>query len=105
MNDTPQITPSTFQGLPTRDQLDSELRTMGLSPVWWSNGPNDRYQPHYHSYHKVLFCARGSIRFVAEPSGDAFDLAPGDRLDIPPDTVHSAIVGPKGVTCVEAARR
>lgn len=105
MNDRPLLTPSTSQGLPSRDALDTELRALGLSPSWWSNGPGDRYQPHSHSYHKVLFCARGSIQFVVEPSGEAFDLTPGDRLDIPPGITHSAIVGPDGVTCVEAARR
>ena len=105
MNDRPTLTPSTFAGLPTRDQLDSELRTIGLSPSWWSNGPGDRYSPHSHSYHKVLFCARGSIQFKVDPSGDTFDLSPGDRLDIPPGTTHSAIVGPDGVTCVEVAKR
>lgn len=105
MDDRPLLTPSPLGGPPTRDMLDRELRGMGLSPAWWSNGPGDRYQPHSHSYHKVLFCARGSIRFVIEPSSDAFDLAPGDRLDIPPGTIHSAVVGPEGVTCVEAPRR
>lgn len=105
MNDQPTLTPSTFGSLPSRDRLDHELRAKGLSPGWWSNAPGDRYQAHSHPYHKVLFCARGSIRFVVEPSGEAFDLAPGDRVDIPPGTTHSAIVGPEGVTCVEAARR
>lgn len=105
MNDSPILTPSTFDGLPPRDRLDAELRGMGLSSGWWSNGPSDRYQPHSHAYHKVLFCARGSIRFIVEPSGETFDLSPGDRLDIPPGTTHSAIVGPEGVTCVEAAKR
>jgi uncharacterized protein YjlB len=105
MNDSPVLTPSTFEGLPSQNKLDSELRSMGLAPAWWSNRPGDRYQPHSHGYHKVLFCARGSIRFVIEPSGETFDLTPGDRLDIPTGTTHSAIVGPEGVTCVEAARR
>lgn len=104
MNDTPTLTPSTDPTPPKRDRLEAELRGEGLSPSWWSNGPNERYTPHSHPYHKVLFCARGTIRFVVGPGGEAFDLTPGDRLDIPPGTTHSAIVGPGGVTCVEAAR-
>jgi len=47
---------------------------------------------------------RGSIRFDLPASGESFELRPGDRLDIPPGTHHSAVVGPEGVTCVEAAR-
>jgi quercetin dioxygenase-like cupin family protein len=52
----------------------------------------------------VLYCTRGSIRFDLPESGESFDLNAGDRLDIPPGTTHSAIVGPDGVTCLEAAR-
>lgn len=73
----------------------------GLEPRWWSNGPGDSYDAHSHPYHKVLFCARGSISF--EAAGRAFTLHPGDRLDIPPGTPHAAAVGPEGVTCAEAA--
>ena len=37
-------------------------------------------------------------------SGRWWSNPPGDRLDIPPGATHSAIVGPQGVACVEAAR-
>jgi len=75
-----------------------------LSPQRWSNGPGDVYAPHDHAYHKVLFCLRGSIVFTLTDSGEAHELQPGDRLDIEPHTMHAAVVGPDGVTCVEAAR-
>jgi hypothetical protein len=90
---------------PTERALEGIFRDEGLRPSWWSNGPGDRYGAHSHRYHKVLYCARGSIRFDVTPSGDSFELGPGDRLDIPPGTSHSAVVGPQGVSCVEAARR
>jgi hypothetical protein len=49
----------------------------------------------------VLFCVRGSITFHGR---DGVDLAllPGDRLDIEPNTEHSATIGPDGVECTEA---
>ena len=77
----------------------------GLSPQRWSNGPGDVYGSHSHGYHKVLFCLRGSITFRLTEAGETFELHPGDRLDITPGTAHSAVVGPEGVTCVEASRR
>jgi len=80
------------------------LRAEGVSPNWWANGPGDVYAPHSHHYHKVLFCAAGSITFRVEPSGPDLELHPGDRLDVAPGTSHSAIVGADGVTCVEAPR-
>lgn len=73
----------------------------GLSPSGWSNGPGDRYAEHSHSYHKVLYCINGSITFVVD--SDEIEVRRGDRLDIPPQTPHAAIVGPDGVACMEAA--
>jgi len=97
--------PSPVETDPSRRPVKprSNLPHERLSPGWWSNGPGDRYAAHSHTYHKVLYCARGSIRFTLEATGESIDLAPGDRLDLPPGTPHSAVVGPEGVTCVEAA--
>jgi quercetin dioxygenase-like cupin family protein len=97
-----QLTRWPHDNPPTRSQLDVIFRQAGLSPSWWSNAPGDVYGAHSHSYHKALFCADGGISFRIEPDGPAFYLRPGDRLDIPPGTSHSAIVGPEGVMCVEA---
>ena len=91
--------------LPARGALETIFRNERLSPNWWSNGPGDRYAAHSHPFHKVLYCARGSIRFILDETEEAVDLAPGDRLDLPEGTSHAAAVGPQGVTCVEAARR
>ena len=98
------LTPWRSKGEPTEEKLESIFRDEGLRPSWWSNGPGDRYGAHSHPYDKVLYCARGSIRFDVHASGESFELQPGDRLDIPPGTSHSALVGPEGATCVEAAR-
>ncbi len=78
------------------------MRGEGLAPRWWSNGPRDVYASHEHGYHKVLYCAKGSITF-STPVGE-YELAPGDRLELPAGTPHSAVVGDAGVECVEAAR-
>jgi quercetin dioxygenase-like cupin family protein len=84
-------------------ELERRLREAGgPSARWWSNGPGDRYGWHDHPYHKVLYCAEGSIVFHLR-EGDV-RLSPGDRLDIEPGIEHAATVGPDGVTCVEAAR-
>lgn len=74
----------------------------GLLPRVWSNSPGDTYPWHRHPYHKVLVCVEGSITFHTR-EGDVH-LEVGDRLDLPPETEHAATVGPRGVTCWEAAR-
>ncbi len=101
---TPTIPPWPGDQPPSEAQLATLLQREGLSGRWWSNPPGDRYGAHSHPYHKLLYCARGSIRFEVDGTDQRFDLSPGDRLDIPPGVTHSAIVGPSGVACVEAAR-
>jgi quercetin dioxygenase-like cupin family protein len=78
------------------------LRTEGLNPSSWTNGPGERYGAHDHPYDKVIVVDRGSIRFGLPGSGEVLELAVGDRLALPAGTSHDAIVGPAGVSCLEA---
>lgn len=84
-----------------RDEAD-RLRAEGLEPSSWSNGPNDRYGAHEHGYDKVIVVASGSIAFGLPGLGPSVALAAGDRLELPAGTRHDAVVGPDGVTCLEA---
>lgn len=96
--------------LPQEQELRTRMQREGLSPYAWSNGPHDYYAPHAHSYEKVLYCVRGSIRFIIHQSlveseaEDYLDLNPGDCMILPAGARHSAQVGPDGVTCLESAR-
>lgn len=86
------------------DAIEAAYAAEGLKPHRWSSEPGDRYAAHEHVYAKVLYCLRGSITFTLPRSGEAIDLAPGDRLDLPAGTPHGALVGAAGVECIEAAR-
>jgi quercetin dioxygenase-like cupin family protein len=68
----------------------------------WSNGPNEVYTLHTHAYRKVLFCVRGGITFTLPDLGETVELGPGDRFTLLPGVRHGAVVGPEGVTCIEA---
>ena len=81
------------------------LRAEGLGAYAWQNGPGDVYTPHRHTYDKVLFCTQGGIRFDLPEEGRSVELRPGDRLDLAAGTAHAAVVGPDGVTCLEAHGR
>jgi quercetin dioxygenase-like cupin family protein len=85
-------------------QLVDVMRREGLTPYRWENDAGFAYAPHAHTYHKVLYCLRGSIRFVLGHEGESIELKAGDRLELEPGTEHSAIVGPEGVACLEAQR-
>jgi uncharacterized protein YjlB len=82
--------------------LADRLRAEGWHASPWSNGPGDDYRAHQHDYDKVLVVSQGSIRFGLPGTGTSVDLAVGDRLDLPAGTSHDALVGPSGVTCLEA---
>jgi quercetin dioxygenase-like cupin family protein len=82
------------------DVFAGRLRSEGMDPGSWSNGPGDVYGAHRHGFDKVLVCVRGSITFgLAE---QPVVLAAGDRLELPAETSHDAVVGPDGVMCLEA---
>jgi quercetin dioxygenase-like cupin family protein len=88
----------------TLDDLMVALRKEAGSCYSWSNGPHDTYAAHRHPYEKVLYCVDGSITFMLEREGRRLELKEGDRMVLPVGTVHSAIVGPAGCTCIEGQR-
>lgn len=78
----------------------AEMRAAGYPVTVWANGPGYIYGRHAHSYRKLLCCLEGSITFHTPASDVA--LSPGQRLDLPAGTPHSATVGTVGVRCAEA---
>jgi len=84
--------------------LMAKLRSEASDCYSWSNSPGDRYAAHSHGYEKVLYCVDGSITFLIEPEGKRLELRAGDRMVLPAGTVHSAVVGEGGCTCIEGRR-
>ncbi len=84
------------------DDLARRLHDEGLQPSGWANGPGDHYATHAHAYDKVIVVERGSIRFWLPASNEAIELVAGDRLELPAGKDHDALVGPDGVSCLEA---
>ena len=85
---------------PDPGTIEKRLRSEARDVYGWSNGPDDRYEPHAHAYHKLLYCTRGSIEFILG-DGRRLTLNPGDRLLLPAGTQHAALVGADGCACVE----
>jgi uncharacterized protein YjlB len=84
------------------DAVARRLRDEGLDPAAWSNGPGDAYGAHEHGYDKVIAVEHGTIRFGLPLTAELVELETGDRLELPAGTSHDALVGPAGVTCLEA---
>lgn len=68
----------------------------------WSNQPGYQYRPHAHEYDKVVVATEGSVTFGLVGYGVGFVLGAGERLDLPANVEHDAVVGPGGVVCLEA---
>jgi len=87
---------------PTKNAIRSLLDGEGLTYYAWGNDPLDTYSAHTHPYHKVIYVTQGSITFHLPQTGQSLTLKPGDRLELPAGTLHSAAVGVEGVECLEA---
>ena len=83
-------------------RLAARLAAEDMSASGWSNRPGDRYAAHAHGYDKVLVVAAGSITFILPRRDESYPMEVGDRLELPAGQEHAALVGPDGVTCLEA---
>jgi quercetin dioxygenase-like cupin family protein len=87
---------------PAEAAIQKSLNEEGLTAYRWSNAPGDVYGAHTHPFHKVIYVVQGSITFGLPGEGEQVQLEAGDRFDLPPGTVHDAVVGKHGVVCLEA---
>jgi len=86
-------------------ELRAEMRSQGLAPFTWHNGPGDHYSLHSRSYTRVIYVIDGSATFHFAETNEDVTLEPGDRIQIEARTQHAITVGDEGVRCLEAAIR
>jgi quercetin dioxygenase-like cupin family protein len=77
----------------------------GLETHRWKSESGARYQPQAYDFEKVILVMRGSITFRIPETGEEVSLNPGDKLELPADIPHEAVVGPMGVVCLEGHRK
>ncbi len=79
----------------TKDQIKQKLIDEGFVHIYeWKDEGGKSYASHAHKGKVVLYIIQGSIEFTF---GDSKQLVhTGDRFDVPPGGVHTAIVGPDG---------
>ena len=66
----------------------------GFNPKLIKDKPGFIYEPHQHPETKYLVCLEGSMKVIVKDK--TYDFQPGDKLLIPGNTRHSAIVGKNG---------
>ncbi len=79
---------------PPIEQIKNEFRADGFSHVFtWHDEPNTKYEEHMHQGKTAFYIVKGSVTFT---SGFDKTIKEGERFDVPPGVLHSAIVGPAG---------
>lgn len=78
----------------TRSEVEAAVRREGFSPLLIADPPGAAYPPHKHPETKVLAFLRGTMEVMID--GHRFECSAGDRVIIPGDLFHAAIVGPEG---------
>ena len=89
----------------SEEELRADMRSQGLAPFTWHNGPGDHYSLHSRSYTRVITVIDGSATFHFPETNEDVVLEPGDRIQIEARTQHAITVGDGGVRCLEAAIR
>jgi quercetin dioxygenase-like cupin family protein len=81
---------------PRERALRDELASRGFGASLWRDVPGARYEAHSHERDEALWVLEGEMIF--EAADCTFRLGPGDRLELPAGTVHTAVAGKAGAT-------
>jgi quercetin dioxygenase-like cupin family protein len=90
-------------GQVTINKVRARLEQEGLHPYRFDMVPGDSYPDHSHHDVEVRWVVSGCMRVSI--GKEELILAPGDRLDLAPNVVHSAeVVGDEVVVTLGASR-
>jgi quercetin dioxygenase-like cupin family protein len=83
--------------------LRRRLESAGYSVSRYDYPPGTYFPDHKHAFDKKDAVVRG--RFIIRAQGREFMLGPGDTLEVPAGTIHSAeVVGDETVVSLDASR-
>lgn len=83
-----QLTRWTKSAVPQLETLRNSLRGEGLTVREWVDPAGTVYPVHAHDYPEARAVVFGQLRIGLPETGEEFILAPGDRLDLPPNIPH-----------------
>lgn len=76
------------------NEIKEIIRSDGFEPTKFSDTPGYVYTPHTHPETKLLAFLDGSMEVVV--ANEIYNCVKGDRLIIPGNILHSAVVGKDG---------
>ena len=74
-----------------------EISEAGWWPISWRDAPGDVSDAHKHDADQTLYLVEGQIEFGV--NGETIQLHPGDKLELPAFTIHTA-AAPRGATYI-----
>jgi quercetin dioxygenase-like cupin family protein len=83
-----------FYKKPDKDIVAAEIRREGFDPILIQDPPGYIYTPHRHPETKLLAFLLGEM--TVHVGANAFTCGPGDKICIPGNVEHSALVGSEG---------
>ena len=91
-------------GLPSEAKLRALLEARGYSVAHYTYSPGTRFPPHVHGEAKIDVVLEGTFRMGMHSQFVA--LGPGDWLEVPAGTEHSAeVIGAAPVVSLDVIRR
>jgi quercetin dioxygenase-like cupin family protein len=88
---------------PTLEELKRNLDAQGIESELYSDRPGTKYGRHKHPFDDFVLIVQGKMKIITD-TGE-WTLKPGDRLDIPANTIHAAdILGKEEVKYLSAAK-
>jgi len=82
------------------EELVRQLAVRNVQAERWHIEEHDKLEDRTYAFDSRLWCVEGSI--MIHVAGKNISLQPGDTLDIPADTAHSATAGMTGAVCFQA---
>ena len=88
---------------PTLDELKALLKKEGLQCELYSDPPRMKYGRHKHDFDDFVVIVSGKMKIGTDAG--TWMMNPGDRLDLPANTMHWAeVVGTTEVEYLSAAK-
>ena len=84
-----------YKGL-TVAQISEKVVEEGFDPIRIVDPPGHIYPPHHHAETKLLAFLEGAMDVIVQ--GEQYHCKPGDKLLIPGNIEHSAVVQSAGCT-------
>jgi quercetin dioxygenase-like cupin family protein len=88
---------------PTLQELQAQLRAEGQECELYSDRPGTKYGRHKHPFEDFIVIVSGKMKINTDQN--EWTMKPGDRLDLPKNTFHSAeMMGKEEVQYLSAAK-